>query len=195
MEGLDAGADSARRDVFAHDEAMATKRWAGLLRAVNVGGRKLAMADLRRVAEEAGFTEVKTLLASGNVVFSASGAQAAVREQLEKAIKDHAGFAVEVLLRSKSQLQALLDDNPFADGKASQVLVCFLDASAPAGLAERLEKVAVHERIQIAGTEVWLDCVDGIGKSKLAAKLPSLVKPRIVTARNVNTVTKLVDLL
>lgn len=178
------------------DGAMTTgKRWAGLLRAVNVGGRKLTMAALKKSAADAGFTDVATLLASGNLVFTASGAQSAVREQLEKAIADDAGFAVEVLLRSEQQLEKLLADNPFPDGKPAQVLICFLDGAAPAGLGDKLAAVAVHERIEVAGTEIWLDCVDGIGKSKLAARLPALVKPRIVTGRNVNTVRKLAAIL
>ena len=172
-----------------------TKRWAGLLRAVNVGGRKLPMADLRRVTEEAGFTEVATLLASGNLVFSGSGGEAAIRERLEAAIHDLTGFHAEVLLRSKQQLEVLLAANPFPDGQPARVLVCFLDAEAPAGLAEKLAAAAAGERILVAGTEIWIDFSDGIGVSKLWARLPALVKPRIVTGRNVNTVGKLAALL
>lgn len=171
------------------------KRWAGLLRAVNVGGRKLPMAELRELAEQAGFTEVSTLLASGNLLFTGSGSAADVRARLERSIAEHTGFAVEVLLRSGPQLRKLLKDNPFPTGRPAQVLVCFLDAKAPAALADELKAVAVNERIAISGTEIWLDCVDGIGRSKLAARLPALVKPLIVTGRNVNTVSKLAELL
>lgn len=172
-----------------------SQRWAGLLRAVNVGGRKLTMATLRESATEAGFTEVTTLLASGNVVFTAGGSEQLVRTGFEKAIAERAGFSVEVLLRSKPQLQRLLAADPFPDGNRSQVLVSFLDGVAPAGLADRLAEVAVNERIAVAGHEVWIDFVDGIGRSKLAIKLPSLVRPLLVTGRNVNTVTKLLELL
>lgn len=170
-------------------------RWAGLLRAVNVGGRTLTMAALKKSAAEAGFTEVATLLASGNVVFTASGPERSVRATLEQAIARNAGFTVEVMLRSKPQLGALLKANPFADSSGSRVLLCFLDAAATAGLAQRLAEVAVNERIQVGEHEVWIDFVDGIGRSKLAARLPALVKPRLVTGRNVNTVTKLEALL
>lgn len=175
---------------------MATeRRWAGLLRAVNVGGRKLPMAELRHLAEDAGFTEVSTLLASGNLLFTGARSEDDVRGRLERSIAEHTGFAVEVLLRDKEQLRGLIASNPFPEGRPAQVLVCFLDAPAPAALAEKLAAVAVNERIAIVGAEIWLDCVDGIGTSKLAARLPALVKPRIVTGRNVNTVAKLAELL
>lgn len=176
-------------------DSSAGKRWAGLLRAVNVGGRTLTMAALKKSATDAGFTEVSTLLASGNVVFTAAGSRASVRTTIERAIADDAGFSVDVLLRSKTQLQKLLNANPFADGEGSHVLIGFLDGPAPAHLAEKLARVAVNERIEVSGTEVWIDFVDGIGRSKLAAQLPALCKPRIVTGRNVNTVTKIVDRL
>ena len=178
-----------------HDEPMTERRWAGLLRAVNVGGRKMPMAELRQLAEEAGFTEVSTLLASGNLLFTGAGSEGDIRGRLERSIADHTGFTVEVLLRSKEQLRAMLANNPFPDGRPAQVLVCFLDAVAPAALADKLAGVAVNERIAIVDTEIWIDCVDGIGTSKLASRLPALVKPRIVTGRNVNTVAKLADLL
>lgn len=174
---------------------MATKRWAGLLRAVNVGGRTLPMATLREVAEEAGFEQVRTLLASGNVVFTGSGSAAAVRGRLERAIAEHAGFRVEVLLRSKQQLDRLLADNPFRQGKGSQVLVGFLDGPAPAGLAAALVDVAVNEEVVVAGKHVWVHFPDGMGRSALAARLPTLARPRIVTGRNVNTVTRLAGML
>jgi uncharacterized protein (DUF1697 family) len=184
---------------FVHDGVMAesgsTKRWAGLLRAVNVGGRRLSMAALKKSAIDAGFTDVSTLLASGNVAFTAAGAQATVRKKIEQAISDDAGFRVEVLLRSKQQLDTLLAENPFPDGKGPQVLVCFLDGAPPAGLAERLAEVAVNERIEVGTHEVWIDFCDGIGRSKLAVALPKLCKPIVVTGRNVNTVGKLVKML
>lgn len=171
------------------------KRWAGLLRAVNVGGRTLTMATLKKSATAAGFADVATLLASGNVVFTASGSGAAVRTKIEQAISADAGFSVEVLLRTKRQLQKLLKANPFSDGNGSHVIIGFLDGSAPSGLADALAAVAVNERIEVAGDEVWIDFVDGIGRSKLAAKLPALCKPLVVTGRNVNTVTRLVEML
>ena len=60
---------------------------------------------------------------------------------------------------------------------------------------ERLAQVPGNERLKVAGHEVWVDFVDGIGRSKLAAKLPALVRPRLVTGRNLNTLRRLVELL
>lgn len=186
----------ARPPRIVHDEGMSQgKRWVGLLRAVNVGGRALPMAALRQAAADAGCTEVTTLLASGNVVFTATGGQASVRGALEQAIEAGSGLRVEVLLRTKPSLQKLLAANPFPEGNPSRVLVGFLDGPAPAGLAARLDELANAEQVRVAGSEVWLHFPDGVGRSKLFEKLPGVLRPRIVTTRNVNTVTKLVDLL
>lgn len=172
-----------------------TKRWAGLLRAVNVGGRTLTMATLRKSAQDAGLVDVATLLASGNIVFAADGGERAVRGRLEKAIKADAGFTVEVLLRSKAQLSALVKANPFPGTNGSQVLIAFLDGEAAPELADAMAALVVDEEFVVAGTEVWAHFPSGMGRSKLAEKLPGLVKPTVMTGRNLNTVTKLVALL
>lgn len=179
-----------------HDEPVTNgARWAGLLRAVNVGGRTLTMAALRQSATDAGFTDVTTLLASGNLIFTATGPEAAVRERLEQAISADAGFTVEVLLRSKEQLASLLATNPFPGGNGSQVLIGFLDGPAPAGLGDAMAPLVVDEEFVLAGCELWAHFPSGMGRSKLAAKLPALARPRVLTGRNLNTVTKLAGLL
>ncbi|MFT3862621.1 DUF1697 domain-containing protein [Micropruina sp.] len=167
------------------------QRWAGLLRAVNVGGRTLTMATLKKSANDAGFTEVATLLASGNLTFTAQGSRQSVRERLERAITADAGFNVEVLLRSKSELRRLVETNPFPDSNPSHVIVYFMDGPAPAELEQRLAEVAVDERVRLAGHELWVDFGGGMARSPLATKLPRLARPLLVTGRNVNTVGKL----
>ena len=75
------------------------------------------------------------------------------------------------------------------------MLVCFLDGPAPAGLVQRAAEVSDAEPVEPAGSHVWVHYLNGVGRSKLSLKLPDLVRPRVMTARNVNTVTKLVELL
>lgn len=87
--------------------------WGAFLRGINLGKRQMKMAALRTCLEAAGFTDVKTVLASGNVRLSAAGQEGEVRARLEAAIKDQFGFAVGVVLRSGAQLQAMLDHHPF----------------------------------------------------------------------------------
>src|ERR1051326_7962794 len=86
-----------------------------LLRAGNVGGRKVPMADLRKLAEGLGFTEVQTYIQSGNLVLAGKGTAAAVEAKLEKAIAAKFGIEVPVIARTAEQWKAYLAvPKPFA---------------------------------------------------------------------------------
>jgi uncharacterized protein (DUF1697 family) len=88
--------------------------WGVFLRGINLGKRQMKMAELKACLEGAGFTEVKTVLASGNVRLRATGNAAAVKAKLEKAIADQFGYAVGVVLRSEAEMDAMLKGHPFA---------------------------------------------------------------------------------
>ena len=88
-----------------------------LLRAVNVGGRgSLKMSDLRAVAEGLGFTNVRTLLQSGNLVFEAKSKPAALEGALEAALKQQLGIETDFLIRSAKELDAVIDGEPVRAG-------------------------------------------------------------------------------
>lgn len=87
--------------------------WGAFLRGINLGKRQMKMADLKSCLEAAGFSEVKTILASGNVRLEAEGPEAALREKLERTISEKFGFGVGVVLRSEDELKAMLANNPF----------------------------------------------------------------------------------
>lgn len=88
---------------------------AAFLRGINVGGnKKVPMKDLTKVLEKTGLTNVKTLLASGNVVFSAkTGDLAALQTTIEAALKKAFGFEISVLLRTVDDLRRLAENEPF----------------------------------------------------------------------------------
>src|SRR3954452_756372 len=88
-------------------------RMVALLRAVNVGGRKLPMAELRTLCAELGWTDVATYIQSGNVVFTAPGEAEAVEAQLEKAIKEKFGLEVPVIVRGRAEWAEYSGLNPF----------------------------------------------------------------------------------
>jgi len=95
-----------------------------LLRAVNVGGTgKLPMADLRRLAEDAGFTAVRTYIASGNLLLESDDDEATVGKAMEDALEAYAGRPVGVLVRSPGELQRVLDGNPFPGAPGNRVAV------------------------------------------------------------------------
>ncbi|GGZ65978.1 hypothetical protein GCM10008101_20070 [Lysobacter xinjiangensis] len=163
--------------------------WVALLHAVNVGGTgKLAMADLRRLCDEAGFRDARTYIASGNVVFDSDLDAADVVATLEAALLRHAGKPIRVGLRSADELAAVLAANPFADGAPSRVLAIFLPAPPPADAIETA-KHRCDERIALGRREIYVDYANGIGTSKLV--VPAA---KAGTARNMNTVAKLVDM-
>src|SRR5690606_40460810 len=87
--------------------------WGAFLRGINLGKRQMKMAELQSCLEAAGFSEVKTILASGNVRLEADGPEAALREKLARTISEKFGFDVGVVLRSEDELKAMLASNPF----------------------------------------------------------------------------------
>jgi len=90
-----------------------------LLRAVNVGGTgKLPMTEFVRMCEAAGFTSVRTYIASGNAVFSSRETEARVKVRLENALQSYAGKPVGMLVCTAAEMDAVLAGNPFPKAAA-----------------------------------------------------------------------------
>lgn len=160
-----------------------------LLRAINVGGTgKLAMSDLRALCEKAGFEHVQTYIQSGNVVFHSDLSAGDAGRCLQEALTAAMGKATGVMIRSRTQMEQLAQNNPFPDAKPNYLMVNFLPEPAPADALEKL--VAPDgEQVFVAGSEIYVHYPDGSGVSKF--KLPVL---KNATARNLNTVRKLAEL-
>ncbi|MDF1670810.1 MAG: DUF1697 domain-containing protein [Roseovarius sp.] len=157
-----------------------------LLRAVNVGGTgKLPMADLRSMAEEIGFRDVRTYIQSGNLVFESDAPFSAVRLSLEERLENYAGKPVGVLLRTTQEVWNLLRCNPFPNAEPNKVGVLFLN-DAPK--SDTLETAKGHsdEVIELGVREIYIHFPSGMGKSKL--RLRAMADG---TMRNLNTVTRL----
>jgi len=149
--------------------------YVALLRAVNVGGRGIKMADLRTLFADLGFADARTHLQSGNVVFSASGDRAQVVATIESGIVDRFGFRSEAILRTAGELKRLVGRNPFpemAQSDPSHLLVMFL-----AGLPTAEDRAALRmewsgpETWKALGADVFICYPAGIGTSKLKLKL------------------------
>lgn len=170
--------------------------YAAFLRGINLGGaRRVPMADLRTVAQDLGFEAVATYINSGNLVFASTKRPPALEKDLAAAIKDRFGFGVDVCVRSLAQLRCILRANPYPDGDPSQVTVAFLTAAAPDGATAKLAAVAAeHEPFVVAGTEVYVQYGQGLGKSELAERFSELVGVSS-TVRNVRTVEKVLALM
>lgn len=173
-------------------------RVAGLLRAVNVGGRKLLMADLKRIAAAAGFDAPTTLLASGNVLFGTALELDEAGEVLSAAILADLGLKTDVLVRDHAQLAAVAAANPFVRQAAeapNRLMALFLNGE-PQGDIETLRSDCVAGEELAAGPGcLYMWFPDGAGVSKMSS---ALVERRLKvrgTARNWNTVGKLAALL
>jgi len=163
--------------------------YVALLRAVNVGGTgKLPMTALKVVCEELGFSDVKTYIQSGNVLFRADEPEAKVEQKLDEALGKLLGKKPGVMLRSRKELDAIAANAPFPDAKPNYLLVSFLPEEAPSDALDKMVAPDGEEAV-LAGREIYVHFPIGSGKSKL--KLPAL-KPG--TTRNLNTVRKLAEM-
>jgi uncharacterized protein (DUF1697 family) len=160
-----------------------------LLRAVNVGGTgRLSMANLKNLCTEAGFEQVRTYIASGNVVFASVDKAPAVKSALQRRLGEHTGKPVEVFLRTAAEMRAVLHANPFPKAEPARTYVFFLDA-IPARDALANVRHQTDEQISVGKREIYVYYPAGMGQSKLV--IPAA---RLGTARNMNTVAKLAEL-
>ena len=160
-----------------------------LLRAVNVGGTgTLPMRDLVAMCKHAGYRNVRTYIASGNVVFSTRAKESAVKAALEKALEAYAGKPVGVLVRAADELAAVLAGNPFPDAPPNKVVAIFLDKAPDPGAADAATG-RKNEVVRPSTREIYVHYPDGLGRSKL--KIPAAAQG---TARNMNTIAKLVTM-
>ena len=175
-----------------------------LLRGINVGGNvKVAMAELRLMVATLGLTDVKTLLQSGNLVFTDPKKRppAALEPLLEKATKEKLGVGPDFMIRTPEEWAAIVAGNPFpamAKDDPSHLLVYALKGGAPEQAAiDRLNAAIVGpEQVAAVGRELFITYPDGVGTSKLSTNLieKTLGKHR-GTGRNWNTVLKIAALL
>lgn len=174
------------------------KRVVGLLRGVNVLGRKVLMADLRRVTAEAGFDAPTTLLNSGNVLFGTRLPAAETAARLEAAIAKQIGVATEVEIRDLGELNAVIAANPFPDqakAEPSRLVAMFVNGPPQGDLASLSPACTLGEEIQAGPGCLYVYYPQGLGISKLGN---TVIERRLKvrgTARNWNTVGKLAALL
>jgi uncharacterized protein (DUF1697 family) len=164
--------------------------YVALLRAVNVGGTgALPMAELRAIGEACGFANVRTYIASGNLLFESHLDEAEIKGMLEAKLAAYAGKTVEVFVRNSTELDTIAAANPFPDAHGSRHLVYFYDAPPPRDLIDSLSDWQ-GERAALGLRELHVDYGEGIRFTRL--KIPGKT---LRTGRNINTVRKLGELL
>jgi uncharacterized protein (DUF1697 family) len=169
-----------------------------LLRGVNLGAnRRLAMADLRALLANLGYDDVRTHLQSGNVVLTTGKKPASLKRELEREIAAALGLETDVLVRTRDELADVIARDPLCAvaKNPSRYLVSFLSQKPDAGFARELAAVAVApERVAVSGREIYSWHPNGVHGSKLATLLGKRRAGLIATARNWNTVTRLLEL-
>jgi uncharacterized protein (DUF1697 family) len=155
------------------------------------------MPDLRGLLSDAGFEDVRTYLQSGNVVVRSSAPAASVAAQAERLIAERFGFDVDVVARTDEELAEVVARNPLADVAVDpkRYQVSFLEAELEPATLERIDALrAEPERLVAIGRELYAWHPNGIGRSKLWAKLASTGLGVRATARNWTTVEALLDM-
>jgi uncharacterized protein (DUF1697 family) len=186
----------AREGIEEKGDTMAHRQIA-LIRGINVGrAKRVAMADLRALVEDLGYGDVRTLLNSGNVVFtSARAAAGAAAARIEKALATKLGVSARVTVLGEADLATVVTDNPllkFADDP-SRLLVAVLRNPADRAKLEPLLNQDWAAEVLALGTRVaYLWCAEGILTSRLAEAVSRLLGDA-VTTRNWATVLKLHD--
>lgn len=155
------------------------------------------MVRLRALAAELGFAHAVTYIQSGNLLFDAVGADAsAIENRLAAAVEQEFGFRPIIIMRTVAEVCAAALANPFAaevtEGKQLHIYFCDgefagYDGAAVAALLSEAEKIAV------VGDAVYLFAPDGVGRSRLAEKLPRYL-PKRHSARNLNSVRAILQL-
>lgn len=170
-----------------------------LLRAVNIGSRKVPMNELRELYESCGFSGARTFIQSGNVVFKSKRRDTRkLAFEIESAIEQKFGFRSEVIVRTLLELEQVIADNPFVErvrAEPSRVLVLFLrDDPGPQARENVMSLKTAPEDLRAIGRELYIYFPSGMGRTKLPwTQLDKMMKT-CGTGRNWNTVLKLRDL-
>jgi len=171
-----------------------------LLRAVNVGGRGLLMADLKALVDDLGYIDGRTLLQTGNVVFRADARAkpAQIEQRLEGELQSRFSLASTVFVRTTIEWAEAVSTNPFrreAVSDPAHLVLMLLKTTPAASAVEGLQAAARgRETVRAADRRLYIVYPDGIGRSKLTHTIIERTLGTAGTARNWNTVLKLAAL-
>ena len=176
-------------------------RYCALLRAINVGGHTVKMAELCALLAPLKLANLTSVIASGNLLFESSSTDAAKLEQrIEKCLLDSLGYEVTTFVRTPAEMQSIVDHVPFPEPgvfrEGDKMQVVFLKGPVPRPVAERIVALRTEiDELRVHGREIYWRYRGGISDS--------LVKPVAFaracqgegTARNITTVRKLAEKL
>lgn len=143
------------------------------------------MTNLKALCEAAPFREVRTYIASGNVVFRSELSERDVKREIEKRLAAHAGKPIQVMVRTADEMAAVAAANPFPNAPGNRTIAMFLDDAPPRDALDGVTGRA-NEQLALGKREIYILYGEDMGHSKL--KIPAAKNG---TGRNMNTVAKL----
>lgn len=176
-----------------------TSKYIALFRGINVGGRNsLLMKELVAIMEVDGYTNIKTYIQSGNVVFESTRTRVkSFPSSIGESIKTKYGFKPQIMVLTDAELRSAAALNPFPEAaKEPKSLHLHFLADTPQNPDfQTLNQLKTdNESFKLIGKLFYLHAPDGIGRSKLAANAEKLLGVQ-ATARNWNTIAKLLELI
>jgi uncharacterized protein (DUF1697 family) len=166
-----------------------------LLRAVNVGGATVAMAELKAMATDLALGRPRTLLNSGNLVFDAEGPDADLEALLERETTARMGVTTDFMVRGLDDWRRIIAANPYPDEARNDpghlLLLALKGAPGEVELEALRAAYPGRERLALIGRELYAVYPDGVGQSKLTVALMVRKLGHQLTGRNWNTVLKL----
>lgn len=168
-----------------------------MLRGVNVGGHnKIKMDALRALYESLKLEDPRTYVQSGNVIFRTKEKNsAALAKKIQSAIESKFGFRPEVILRTADEMRAAIASSPFAASRGlepGKILITFLGGDAgPEAHKTLLSFKEYPEELHLRGRELYIYFPNGAGQSKLPWSKVEKLLQTTGTARNWNSVTKM----
>jgi len=174
--------------------------FASILRGINVGGhRKIKMADLRKMYENMGFTNVKSYIQSGNIIFQSNENIASnLEKNLEEGILNCFGFDVPVIVRNINEWRQLIDENPFLEEKSSieDLCVTFLsEPPQPELLSQLIIRETENDKIKLIGKNAYLKITGPYHKTPLNNNWIEKTLKVKATTRNWKGILKIGEML
>jgi uncharacterized protein (DUF1697 family) len=176
------------------------KTYIALLRGINVSGhRMIKMDELKKILGELNYTNIRTYIQSGNIIFESENKEpASLEKQIEEKILNHFDFQVPVAIRTRSELDNIYNNNPFL-GKRSEptdkLHVTFFPEQPDKEQLNKIEGLLfLPDEFIASGREVYLLCPNGYGQTKLTNQFFENKLKLTATTRNWKTIETLLQM-
>jgi uncharacterized protein (DUF1697 family) len=169
-----------------------TNRYIAFLRGINVGGHTVKKAQLCAPFEAIGCKGLETFIASGNVIFDADQTAAALEDEIELKFEETLGYAVGTFVRTRAEVAAIAEREPFKLPDTGGVYVCFLKKPLSAAAKRALNSLANDvDEFEVVGREVYWLARQGMGRTTVSPSAMANALGGATTNRNMTTIRRL----